>query len=503
MTLADESQKNEEAAEKFIATSSEEKPPKHRPITRRLKLNYASMCFFAFLTGCDFAVIIPTLWERLNKDFGGDGLFMGVVISAYSFSGVVSGFFMGKLSDEINSTKIFYISSTLFAIAGHIIYFLGISKYLILVSRCVCGFSLGASTVALAYIARTTSTEKRTGIISLVMASRQIGLMFGPGFNFFLRIFDFNLFGIEWLRCDRKSSPGLFMFIWWLLCLLVFIFAYSDAGDDDAAKSRAEIEEKHEQEQIEKGERNFSSFKREFMRVEIIILLLTTFFTYFNQTSLETIVTPFTKFYFNWGELQNSILFCAGGTIIIISYVFVRLISKKFNDRVVLVLGTFFILIGLTVGCATLPFAKKFEANLLNNTLNNNNKTVEERADESMKFFPAFVVFVFFDVIGLPAVAISSVSLFTKHVHHDKQGLGQGIQRGILGLSTIVGPLYAGLFIENAIVLIASTLTILLVIFVLIIVFYKRLRPMDERKKRLSKQISENNLPESQQIKEA
>jgi len=262
------------------------------------------------------------------------------------------------------------------------------------------------------------------------------------------------------------------------------------------------VENSDEEKEIYEDERNFGSFKNEFMRVEIVILLLTTFFTYFNQTSLETIVTPFTKFYFNWGELHNSLLFCVGGTIIIFSYVLVRLISKKFNDRVVLLLGTFFILIGLTVGCVTLPFANKFEVQLVNN--NNTNATLESRASESMKFFPAFVAFVFFDVIGLPAVAISSVSLFTKHVHHDKQGLGQGIQRGILGLSTIVGPLYAGFFIENAIVLIASTLTILLVIFVLIIVFYKRLKPVEERKtKKVGKQISANNLSDSQQIKEA
>ena len=78
------------------------------------------MCLFAFLTGCDFAVIIPTLWESLSVDFNSSGVYMGVVISAYSFSGVViSGFIMGQISDRINRTKFFNIIAIIFAICGH------------------------------------------------------------------------------------------------------------------------------------------------------------------------------------------------------------------------------------------------------------------------------------------------------------------------------------------------------------------------------------------------
>jgi hypothetical protein len=40
--------------------------------------------------------------------------------------------------------------------------------------------------------------------------------------------------------------------------------------------------------------------------------------------------------------------------------------------------------------------------------------------------FVAFVAFVVFDVLGLPAIAICSASLFTKIISFEAQGFGQG-----------------------------------------------------------------------------
>ena len=80
-----------------------EKTPTH------IKVNYACMCVFAFLMGADFAVIIPTLWDRLKIDMQSTGTFMGLVISAYSATGVISGLIMGYLSDQMNKTKIFFL----------------------------------------------------------------------------------------------------------------------------------------------------------------------------------------------------------------------------------------------------------------------------------------------------------------------------------------------------------------------------------------------------------
>ena len=68
----------------------------HQQIHKQLKRNYACICIFAFLIGTDFAVIIPTLWDRLNIDYEASGAFMGLVLSSYSLSGVICGLIMGN-----------------------------------------------------------------------------------------------------------------------------------------------------------------------------------------------------------------------------------------------------------------------------------------------------------------------------------------------------------------------------------------------------------------------
>lgn len=89
------------------------------------------------------------------------------------------------------------------------------------------------------------------------------------------------------------------------------------------------------------------------------------------------------------------------------------------------------------------------------------------------QLFPAFAVFVALDVLGLPAIAICSASLFTKLIDNKVQGIGQGIQRGILGVGTIFGPLLAGPLIYKPVILLAITLSFILVILFLLLIFFK------------------------------
>jgi hypothetical protein len=267
---------------------------------------------------------------------------------------------------------------------------------------------------------------------------------------------------------------------------------------------------------------NREVYKKEFFRVEIFILLAVTFFTYFNQTSLETMVIPFTELMFGWNELHNSILFCIGGCIIILSYVMIRVLTTKFNDRAILLIGLVLILTGLVIGCTCLPFAKQLSSveirsykgklpfgggfhqpssteqpllttsRSLNETVDSDdlsvslnefnrsvfgNRTQGKEPEYDYQFFPAFVVFVILDVLGLPAIAIASASLFTKLIDNKVQGVGQGIQRGLLGMGTIFGPLCAGPLIMKPVILLAITLSIIAVIFVAFLFAFPRLKP--------------------------
>src|SRR4029434_9997314 len=51
----------------------------------------------------------------------------------------------------------------------------------------------------------------------------------------------------------------------------------------------------------------------------------------------QTMVTPLTQKYFGFGELENSIMYCVCGVVVILGFLFVRWLSKRVEERVVCV----------------------------------------------------------------------------------------------------------------------------------------------------------------------
>lgn len=454
------------------------------------KFNFVFICFYGFLTGTDFAVIIPTLWDRLSLQYNADGAFLGAVMSAYSVTGVLCGLLLGKLSDDKpNKTKLFYLGAIFFSIAGHILYFIGINKYVILLARAISGLCLGGITVALAYIARTSSMKARTSLISLVMASRQLGLMLGPAFNLFLRKADFTLFND--IKVDKRNSPGLFMgIIWSTLFFLIAVFYRQQKlipektlDQEEKADTSASTELIKKNLETDSAELTASEKISHFIRIEIFVLLLTTLFTYFNQTALETILIPFTEEAFGWNEFHNSILFCIGGLVIVIGYVLIRILTTKLGDRCVLLMGIISILIGLLLGIVLLSSLDLTENKHLNQANNSTNETIVQRSFSShgITFQVGMTLSFLLDVLGLPGIAICSSSLFTKLVDNKLQGTGQGIQRGVLGVGTILGPLFTGPFIHHAIVVISVCAVMISIIMLSVVVTFRRLIPLKEK----------------------
>lgn len=54
---------------------------------------------------------------------------------------------------------------------------------------------------------------------------------------------------------------------------------------------------------------------------------------------LQTMVTPLTQKFFGYGELENSIMYCLCGIEVISGFLFVRWLSHRVAERVVLAIG--------------------------------------------------------------------------------------------------------------------------------------------------------------------
>lgn len=53
----------------------------------------------------------------------------------------------------------------------------------------------------------------------------------------------------------------------------------------------------------------------------------------------QTMVTPLTQKYFGYGELENSVMYCLCGVEVIAGFLFVRWLSRRVTERVVLAIG--------------------------------------------------------------------------------------------------------------------------------------------------------------------
>uniref|UniRef100_A0A3P9HYD1 Major facilitator superfamily (MFS) profile domain-containing protein n=1 Tax=Oryzias latipes TaxID=8090 RepID=A0A3P9HYD1_ORYLA len=475
---------------------------------RKRKLTFATIGLIFLLSGVEYAVILPTIWRYLQT-LNAEPYFLGLTLSAFSLSGLLSGPLFGHLSDRTQTTKKIILFANFFEIVGNLMYFMGYSKWLLLSSRLVAGIGTGAGSSIFGFLTRSTASEDRATVFAAVMACRQAGLLIGPAFNIFLRLCNFHLGSFV---VNKYTAPGLFMCLLWILLQLVVVFMYWDLPYLERRKTKDSVIHKEEEnthasvEDEEEGDEEVkplmtsqelvgsygsvvapdpcrkhshvssihnspisspvtsqshehvtslksSSLYREFLREEVVVLLAAQFITLFNQTALETMVTPLTQKYFNFGELENSVMYCLGGVVVIAGFLFVRWLSKHVAERVVLA-------IGLTICNISCIWCLIFLAKPLGG--------FSWQLTE-------FIIGVFLQVLGLPFVAVAQVSLFSKITSEKTQGFSQGVRRSVGGLATILGPLWAGGLTDNMYVMMGVMVVLLVMLTIMLAFSYNRL----------------------------
>ncbi|XP_040896496.1 uncharacterized protein mfsd8l1 [Toxotes jaculatrix] len=481
---------------------------------RKKKLTFFTIGLIFLLSGVEYAVILPTIWRYLQT-LDAAPYFLGLALSAFSLSGLLSGPLFGHWSDRTRTTKKIILFANLFEVAGNFMYFMGYSKWLLLSSRLVAGIGTGAGSSIFGFLTRSTAPEDRATVFAAVMACRQAGLLIGPAFNIFLRLCDFHLGPFV---VNKYTAPGLFMCLLWILLQLAVIFMYWDLPPLEKRKAQESLTRKSGEEENEQGPmedeeedneegkplmrsqelvgsygsvvtpnplrnsisaasnatlnhispppsplpsethessspfKNFS-ISREFLREEVVVLLAAQFITLFNQTALETMVTPLTQKYFGYGELENSVMYCLCGVEVVAGFLFVRWLSQRVAERVVLA-------IGLTICNISGVWCLIFLANPLGG-------------------FPwqltEFIIGVFLQVLGLPFVAVAQVSLFSKVTAERTQGFSQGVRRSVGGLATILGPLWAGGLTDNIYIMMGVMMALLALLTMMLAFSYDRL----------------------------
>jgi ceroid-lipofuscinosis MFS transporter 7 len=171
---------------------------------------------------------------------------------------------------------------------------MGISKWFLLAGRFVCGMGSVGEALILAEIGRVTSEEDRTGIMSVLVAMRQIGLMFGPGLNLFLRLSNFY---IGPFIVDKYTAPGAFMACMWFMVCLLLIFFFTDfhivyqnvdTGIQNVVDNNGRTSINNANDREKNPELTLKLLYDDYIREEIVVLISLQFNSFFNQIALET-----------------------------------------------------------------------------------------------------------------------------------------------------------------------------------------------------------------------
>ena len=152
-------------------------------------------------------------------------------------------------------------------IVSSCLYVLAKSPSWIIASRLVGGIGNVIAVALLTDVCRATTKEERTPILVGFNIAQQIGLLFGPACNLFLRKFNFTVtVGDFSLVVSKLNAPGLFMGILYVtLEVVVTVFYY------DLARAKREEEEEVRRSRDSRVRKSISI--RELIRMLILIFL--------------------------------------------------------------------------------------------------------------------------------------------------------------------------------------------------------------------------------------
>jgi hypothetical protein len=168
----------------------------------------------------------------------------------------------------------------------------------------------------------------------------------------------------------------------------------------------------------------------EYVKEEVIAVFCSTFCVFLMQTALETFLTPFTRDYFGWSDLQNSVLYAIAGVEIVLVFVILSFLTKKVKDRSLLLTG---LLLNLTTLIFLIIYLPKYDP-----------PTNPDPKKIPLTEYFIFMCPTFLNVFSLPLIVLASISLLSKITSTENQGLSQGLRRMVVGIACIIGPAWAG-----------------------------------------------------------
>jgi MFS family permease len=126
-------------------------------------------------------ILIPLL-PFYAQEFGASPLGVGLLYSSFSACQLISGPFLGSLSDRFGRRRLLLVSQV-GTCAGLVLLAFATSLWLVFVARIIDGITAGNLSIAQAYVSDVTSKENRAKAFGLIGVAFGIGFVIGPGIS--------------------------------------------------------------------------------------------------------------------------------------------------------------------------------------------------------------------------------------------------------------------------------------------------------------------------------
>lgn len=275
-----------------------------------------SLLFCVVLLSVDYSVIMPSLWlfmRQLQPDVNES--LLGVALSAFQLSSVALNPVFAFWLDRRPMREV-VIAQLWISVAGNAMYTFSSNIPMLVAARVICGAGSTVGLCANLYVIRTTDQKARSSAFAALQGSMLVGLLIGPAFNYPLtQLGVYQVFG---LSINSLNAVGFLMALLLLVAVgLVHLLLREPPSSqpDGSASGKASC--------------------REVTTAGTAALMGCTFVSSMNQVSLEMALPPITLLLWNFGQLQNSLVYTVLVGYLLVWYLLLTLwLAFRLSDRV-------------------------------------------------------------------------------------------------------------------------------------------------------------------------
>lgn len=368
--------------------------PSEKFFTKPLIIIFATI--FIDLVG--FGVAIPVLPDYAKNEFGASPFVIGWLLASYSIMQFFSTPFLGQLSDRYGRRPILFISILGTSIAA-LTTGLATTLPVLFFGRIFDGATGGNISTAQAYIADVTTRENRAKGMGLVGAAFGLGFIFGPAIGGIL---------------SKYGNHVPFYFAGAMaLCNATALYFFLPEPIRDRARA-----------EYSRRRNRFAELFDSLQDKRFSVLTIIYFLIVVGFSIMTTSFALYTMERFNYDAEQNGYLFAYIGILAVILQggIFGRL-AKKFGEARLAVAGC----VLLAVSLFAVPFVSPAFGGLA-----------------------GLLVGIAFFSLGNSLASPALTSLASKNASDAEQGKALGILQSGASLARAIGPVIAGVLLNNA-----------------------------------------------------